>query len=326
MDQSAKGKLGNQTKSTNKSETTTFDRLQKILNNCTKTKQENGTKKYQYSTENKGIQIHRSKPHPELDSFDLKKFKLVQMHMNEPSVDDFNSIKEWTIIKKAKKNLLLESRMAKRNNEMMNQVKKNIDSEILINFTKRNLIKDVYMLMNYDFCNNKYGFNKNKSKKPRKKIKDVMPLSDKNDDLLMELYGFETENKENETKIISDDLYDDLNDNSVIDLIEFDFDKFNETIKKDSKIEDTKKVLSPKKQFKNLEISKKDDVYSRRKATDRRLSQPVKRRSRSNSRPRKRSRSRSKSRSNSKRRELDTSYRDRKYQYKNDQRYKNYHK
>ncbi|RNA20760.1 hypothetical protein BpHYR1_031429 [Brachionus plicatilis] len=320
FDQEFKSKLGNQKMPTNKTESQTFGRLQKILNDCTQKKPENSAKKYQYSIENKGIQIHRSKPHPQLESFDFTKFSLVKLHMNEAPVGDFNSIKEWTLIKTIKRNTSLESKMAKRNESKLNQLKQTVKPEELSRLTKRNLVSDMHSMMNYDFCNNRYGFKEKKPRKPKKKIETNKTCVDKNDDLMMELYGFETENKENETRIDADDLYDDLNENPVIDLNEFDLknDDDGEKIaeKKATQIDskEIQKILSPKKEFKNLDMTKtvKQDAYSRRKSDDRHLTKSSIRRPRSGSKSRKRSRSPSFSRSNSKRRELNKSHDDRK--------------
>lgn len=329
-DQVAKSKIEN------KAESNTFNRLQKIVNDCSKPKLESGSKKYQYSIENKGVLIKRSKPHPEMEEFDLKKFKLVELHMNEAPIEDFNSIKEWTLIRRTQRNCSLESKMARRNNEKIAQLKQTINSDILLKFSKKNLFNDMCMLMNYDFCNNRYGFKSKKPKNLKKKVETNKNLicNDKKEDLMMELYGFETENKENETKHVGDDLYDDLNDNPVMDLNEFNFEKYDvkTPLEKDNVLAFKKeeKKFSNKTEFKNLELEKnsRQDAYSRRKAHERDFSKSINRRSRSSSRTRKRSRSRSTSRSssNSKRRELNKTYDDRKDNYKYHSKHKNYYK
>ncbi|CAF0798064.1 unnamed protein product [Brachionus calyciflorus] len=342
-----------------KNESQTFNRIQNILSNVSKPKSEITSKKVEYSADNKCVKINRTKPYPgnENPTFDFTQFKLVELHRKETPMLDFNSITKWTIITKKNNNKSLEKKMLKRNENKLNQLKQEMDKEEFDEFTNRNdIINDMKMLMNYDFCNNKHGFKKSKPKKDKKKkethktpiesepTKTLVEKNAQNDEFLFDLYGLEVDNKENMIDTNTDDLYDDLNDDPCMDINDIvskvaleegevnDDGKESEIIKNvtENSKKETKQFLSPRKDNRNIQnnLNKKShgDIYSQRRASDRysdRAKVSTRRsRSRSSSRYRKRSRSRTRSRSRSrcpsKRKDFNRSYDDRKQTHHQD--------
>ena len=317
-----------------------FNKIQQVIKEgFTNQNQMKKQSKNVYVIENNGVRISRTKPAPNYVDESDSKSQLVKLYEAEPFEHDFTRlIKEktdWIIVNKANrliKNHRLQNLIQNRNQCMINKMGDEIMNEL--NNNENDLINDLKMLMNYDFCNNKHMIKKKKAtdKSTKKKNLKTEIRSNVLTDLIVDLVNENDNNLNLRANEIDndDDLYGDLNniyethqeteeDNIFFDNLNSLENKINTEDKQPLKKEkvnlndsDTKENKIKNNNTNNVKIQQNENKYkderkvsnienNNRKYEKNNNYKTKIRRSRSRSNSRKRSRSNSRNRLDSKR-------------------------